>query len=341
MELLKKLPKTTDKTKKEILDILLKEEYGYLPKKPITESAEIQNTDERFCAGKADLITLKLITKTENGDFSFPLYYARPKGKTNVPCFIHINFREYIPDQYQPTEEIIDAGYATLTFCYKDVTSDDGDFTNGLAKIIYPDGKRNKYDCGKIGLWAWAAMRVMDYALTLPELNKEKISIVGHSRLGKTALLTGVLDERFFCAFSNDSGCSGASLARENDGETIEKITNVFPYWFNENYKKYANNEEKMPFDQHFLIAANYPHYVYVASAASDSWTCPKNEFLSCVAASEFYEKNEKKGFISQKKLPNTDEKFHDGDIGYHIRPGLHYLSRDDWKSYIDFLNSK
>ena len=89
-----------------------------------------------------------------------------------------------------------------LHFCYQDVTSDDGDFTNGLAGMIYPDEKRGKTQCGKIGLWAWAAGRVMDYACTVPEIDHDRIGVVGHSRLGKTALLAGALDERFFlCIF--------------------------------------------------------------------------------------------------------------------------------------------
>ena len=240
-----------------------------------------------------------------------------------------------------PTEEIIDAGYATLTFCYKDVTSDDGDFTNGLAGVVYPDGTKDDDRCGKIGLWAWAAMAVMDYALTLPELDHAKISVIGHSRLGKTALLTGALDERFYCAISNDSGCSGAAISREKDGETIRKITTKFPFWFCENYKKYADREEELPFDQHFLLAANAPHKVYVASAAGDAWACPEHEYLSCVAASEYYEKHTGKGFVRPDRLPNVTECLHDGNIGYHLRAGDHYLSREDWSSYMKYIREK
>lgn len=63
-----------------------------------------------------------------------------------------------------PTEELIDNGFAVLSFGYEDVTRDDGDFTSGLAGVLYENGKRAPHDAGKIALWAWAAMRCMDYA---------------------------------------------------------------------------------------------------------------------------------------------------------------------------------
>ena len=30
-----------------------------------------------------------------------------------------------------------------------------------------------------------------------------------------------------------------------------------------------------------------------------------------------------------------------EGSIGYHLRPGLHYLSREDWQKFILFANRK
>ena len=65
---------------------------------------------------------------------------------------------------------------------------------------------------------------------------------------------------------SNDSGCSGAAVTRGKEGETVPRITTVFPFWFCKNYYKYANNEDTMPFDQHFFIAANHPQNSEVAS---------------------------------------------------------------------------
>lgn len=339
MELLKKLPMPGEMSKEEIVDLLLREEYGQLPPAPVKVYAEQMDIYDNFCAGNSHLITLKLTCETENGTFSFPVYYSKlAKAEKPVPCFIHINFRDAVPDRYQPSEEIADAGYAVLSFCYKDVSSDDGDFANGLAGVVYPNGKQTDDGCGKIGLWAWAAMRVMDYAQTLPEIDHSRISVCGHSRLGKTALLTGALDERFYCAFSNCSGCSGAALARENDGETVKAIVNKFPYWFKKSYAKYADNEAAMPFDQHYLIAANIPHLAYVASAEEDLWACPPNEYMACIAASAYYEKHTDNGFVHPDRLAQVGDAFHDGNIGYHFRSGTHYFSRRDWQQYIQFL---
>ena len=30
---------------------------------------------------------------------------------------------------------------------------------------------------------------------------------------------------------------------------------------------------------------------------------------------------------------------FLDGDVAYHLRPGLHYFARDDWHQLIKFIN--
>ena len=339
MKLIEKIPMPKDMEKSEILQLLLQEEYGFLPQAPISVRGEVKECDEYFCAGKAVLKKISLECKIEQGCFSFPVYFTCPtKIEKPLPCFILINFRDMVPDQYLPAEEIVDAGYAVLSFCYTDVTSDDGDFTNGLAGLVYQDSKRTQNQCGKIGLWAWSMLRVMDYALTLSEIDASCISVVGHSRLGKTALLAGALDERIYCAFSNDSGCSGAALSRDNDGETIRRIYEAFPHWFCENYAKYVDNEEALPFDQHYLLAANAPHRVYVASAADDWWANPKNEYLSCVAANRFFKEQGLSGFVHPNRLPKVGEFLGEGHIGYHMRSGKHYLSREDWKYFMVYL---
>ena len=329
--------------RKTVLNIMLENEYGYMPEEPEEVTFNITETDERrCCAGKANLIKLEITSKINGEYFTFPVTYIYPKKGDTHKTVVHINFRPNVPDEYMPTEEIIDNGFACASFCYKDVTSDDGDFTNGLAGAIYKGKERTATSCGKIAMWAWAAMRVMDFLQTRDEVDKNSITVAGHSRLGKTALLTAAADTRFTCAHSNCAGCSGDSLNRgkAEGNEYIGHITKNFPYWFCEKYKDYAGKDEETPFDQHFMLSLIAPRKVHIASAEKDIWAGPDLQFLSCVAASEVYELYGIKGFIFEEDdFLKTDRRLNDGNIGLCHREGVHYFSRDDWHGLIEFLN--
>lgn len=332
----RKLPKL--KPREEMLEILQNEEYGIIPPKPdkltFDEKKEIV---PNFCAGKATLSKIILSSEINGRTFEFPMYAAIPNTGARVPFFIHINFRDCVPDRYMPTEEITDNGFAVLSFCYKDVTSDDGDFTNGLAGVLFPNGRTGKTAPGKIAMWAWAAMRCMDYAETNPMLDCRRSVVCGHSRLGKTALLTAAADERFAFAYSNDSGCSGAALTRGKTGEKLSDICNVFPFWFCEKYLSYAEREESLPFDQHFLLASIAPRYAYIGSASEDLWADPLSEMLCCAAADKDFVKDNG-GEAAFAEGIGTSANLHGGKIGYHIRPGKHYFSREDWNRFIAYF---
>ena len=336
-ELLKERNLPELKTREDMLEILLEEEYGHLPPKPEKIDWEVkEKVIPNFCAGKA--IAYKIIAKLTvcGKEFSFPFYATIPTENKKYPFFIHINFRDNVPDRYMPTEELVDNGFAILSFCYEDVTKDNYDFTDGLSGVLFDNGNRKPNDPGKIVMWAWAAHRVMDYAQTLGDvLDLERSIVCGHSRLGKTALLTAATDDRFKFAYSNDSGCSGAAITRQKGGENIEKICNKFGYWFCENYYKYVNNENKLPFDQHYLVSSIAPRFVCIGSASEDLWADPVSEMLNCIASSSAFTN----GFIYEDRLPEIGDAFFDGDIGYHLRKGLHYFSRADWLRLIEFVN--
>lgn len=323
----------------EMLQIIQNEIYGKIPEKPDSISFEVQeNVILNFCAGKAvcNRVIAKCVIKGK--EFEFPFHATIPTDNKKHPFFVHINFRHCVPDRYEPTEELVDNGFAVLSVCYEDVTKDNGDFTDGLAGVLYENGERSGSDAGKIAMWAWATHRVLDYAESLEDVLDLNCSIVcGHSRLGKTALFAAATDERFTFAYSNNSGCSGAAISRSKQGETIENICNTFSYWFCKNYKKYIGKENDMPFDQHYLVAAIAPRYVLIGSASEDLWSDPVSEFLCCVAASTAFENP----FQHKECLPKIGEEYFEGDIGYHLRAGLHYYSREDWQKLIKFVRIK
>ena len=325
-------------SREEMLDIVQAQLFGYLPPRPEKISFETEeNIIPKFCAGKAVCHKVTVNTVINGKEFSFPFLATLPTDEEKHPFFVHINFRDLNPDRYMPTEELVDNGFAVLSVWYNDITTDDGDFTNGLAGVLFENGKRNDTDCGKIAMWAWAAQRILDYAETLPDkLDLSRSVVCGHSRLGKTALFAGATDERFAFSYSNDSGCSGAAIARGTapGGERVADICRNFPFWFCENYKKYCNNEENMPFDQHYLVASIAPRKVLIGSASEDKWADPLSEMLCCVASSPAFVN----GFKYEDRPPQIDDKFFDGDIGYHMRKGLHYFSREDWLRLIEFV---
>ena len=181
--------------KPEIKKLLCEEEYGFIPPAPEKMWVETAEKSQPFAAGKSVLTKHTLHAVVNGRELSFVFTSNIPKNAVGkIPAFIHINFRDLIPDKYQPTEEIIDRGYAVYTVYYQDVTTDNGDFDNNCAPILCPD-RNDPHAPGKIAMWAWAAMRLIDFALENESIDPESITVIGHSRLGKTALLTAAFDE--------------------------------------------------------------------------------------------------------------------------------------------------
>ena len=114
MKLPQNLPNALQYSKEELVDILLKEEYGFLPKAPSTISAEMVSETKTFCAGFAPLVEYSLKCETENGEFSFPVRFVCPISEKPLPCFILMNFESGAPTKYHPAENSL-----YLPFCSK------------------------------------------------------------------------------------------------------------------------------------------------------------------------------------------------------------------------------
>lgn len=179
---------------------------------------------------------------------------------------------------------------------------------------------------------------VREYLAACPEIDQRAVAVAGHSRLGKTALLAGALDKRFQFVFANESGCSGAALYRGKQGETAADIQRVFPYWFSPSFASCTGDPEQLPFDQHFLLSLIAPRKLYVSSAAEDLWSDPAAEFLGCLAASPAFEAAGVPGFVCAGEEPQLGQACHQGNIGYHLRAGKHFLSREDWRQFAAYL---
>jgi hypothetical protein len=331
----------------QILELFRANIYGRMPiHRPPTLKFNVKSVTPGMLDGKATRKEIEISFSGAGGALKFDLLLFVPTETPKpVPAFLlicnrgvsNIDPSRKVKSPFWPAETIVAGGYAAAAFHNAQIDPDEHDgFKNGVHGIF--DKQRSADSWGTIAAWAWGASRALDYLETDKDIDAERVAVIGHSRGGKTALWAGAEDERFALVISNDSGSTGAAMARGKKGETIARINAGFPHWFCENYRKFNDRENDLPVDQHELIALMAPRLVYVASASEDTWADPESEFRSCVLAEPVYRLFGLRG-VGTDRLPPPETPLQTGSIGYHLRTGKHDLTLYDWNRYIDFAD--
>jgi len=318
------------------LQVMLAEEYGNICDQDITKSVTVEWKKDTLYAGKCKSAVLYRFELQKDGKkASFPVHVLQSSLDKNTPFVVALNFGMSVERSYLPVEEMLERGISIAHILYTDVTSDDNDFTNGIAALF---GDRSAPDApGKLSMWAYAA-RLAAHFLVQEELAvSDKLYVSGHSRLGKTALLAAAQDEIFAGVCINNSGSCGAAIAREKQGETVEIITSVFPYWFCPSFRRYADRENEMPFDQHYLLACVAPRKACIITAELDDWADTYAQYLCAEAASVIYREKGVDGLVCDHLL-QTGEESRAGNIALKRLHGTHFMGRDNWHFFADFI---
>lgn len=335
------------KRRPQVLEVFAQEMYGHMPARP--EGLHFSTISEETVYAGLGLRKVVRIYLDADQTHWFDVLIHLPKDAAGpVPMFVGLNFKgndatlDERADFRWPYELALKAGMGVATAWRDSIEPDGKDSKLAEAEGVCRDGGvRSWYnkdgDWGAISAWAWGLSRIVDYLETDEAYDTDRLAVIGHSRLGKTALWAGANDLRFDMVISNDSGCCGAAISRRKFGETFAVIDTSFPHWFTREFDKYKGREEIFPADQHWLIALAAPRPVYVASATEDLWADPKGEWLAAKAAEPVYALFGMQGLDDGMPAPDVSDG--DGRIGYHIRRGTHNILAFDWQQYISFMN--
>lgn len=347
--------------------------YGNFPEQTPKVRATVERVDPKALGGKA---TLKEITLTLGGP-DVPkihvLLVVPNKRSGPAPVFVGMNFcgnhaviddpKVRIPTAWiygnrkgvknnkateagrgtqidvWALEQTIDRGYAVATFYSGDVVPDDAKRrSEGIQPHFGTGGaKPGPHDWGTIAAWAWGIQRVVDYLVTDQDLDARRIIVVGHSRLGKTALLAGAFDERIAIVMPHQAGMGGTAPSRGTIGESIKRINTSFPHWFNGAYKQFNDHPDRLPIDQNCLVALCAPRPVLFTNAVKDTWANPTGQFEVLKAADPVYRFLGVEG-LGAKTMP-PQGKLLDSRLGYWIRAGSHSMTPADWRVFVDFAD--
>ena len=362
--------------REEILKSFEHDVYGKKPSQPIEAQYTVTEDWTPALDGKAERKQVAICMERNESTVTINLLLYRPVDREQAaPVFVGLNFignasinpdpaiglhtnwtigseQEGVVDHRAtvasrgkkqsrwPLAHIIDRGYAVATAHCGDIDPDfDDGFKNGIHPLFADENPltRAEETWGTIGAWSWGLSRILDYLQQEAEIDHTRAAVIGHSRLGKTALWAGAQDKRFAVVISNNSGCGGAALSRRQFGETVQAINTSFPHWFCKNFKKYNRREEELPVDQHMLVSLIAPRPVYVASATEDLWADPKGEFLSLLHADPVYKLLGTTG-LPVDRMPDPNQPVQ-GTLGYHLRTGSHDITLYDWMQYLDFTD--
>lgn len=314
--------------------------YGTMPPRPDHLRVELLNEDRCFAAGNAVYRQHKFTLSFGDKEFSFKVNETAPKTDIPCPAFVHIDTSSAVPSRFTPYEEICDGGFAVFSVCAFDLTEDNADFRSKIAK--YFGTRRRNNATGKLIMWAYAAMRVMDYIEKLEHIDKNAVAVIGNELMGKASLLAGVYDPRFAFVISNCSGIFGASLTKGNTGEHLTVIADSCTHLFAPSLGRQLKRYGGLPsVDQHQLLALIAPRHLLLGYAAEDHRTDLEGGFLAAAAASPAYEKLGVDGLIHGDCLPKENELLADGRIVFYTRDGINYLSRRDWQVYMETIRNK
>jgi endo-1,4-beta-xylanase len=308
--------------REELKDLFQDYEYGHMPPRP----AKMSIKRGEVTADKENKLTLQdLEVNLAQDDKTFTMHVrvVLPEdAKDPVPVLVQSSFgrRPGGTPSGRPYTTFTKRGYAVAECSFVEIAPDSKDRArSGGVYQLFGD----RIDCGGLMAWAWGVSRVIDAVETVDKIDAKKAIVTGHSRYGKATLVAGAFDDRIALTVPSHSGCGGCAPYRFIYGksEQLHNIVGAFPYWFRPGFDQFVGKVERLPVDQHELIALVAPRALLATEGTQDAWINPEGSQLTHLAAKKVYE------FLKA------------GDkLSIRYRPVGHIPSNDDLLDYADHV---
>ena len=252
-----------------------------------------------------------------------------------------------------PTEQLIAAGWGFASLSPTSIQADNGaGLTRGIVGLANKGQPRSAEDWGALRAWAWGASRALDYLLTDPAVDADRVGIEGVSRYGKAALIAMAFDTRFAVVLVGSSGEGGAKLHRRNWGEMVENLTAPGEYhWMAGNFLKYgaaeaafgSRNAGDLPVDAHELIALCAPRPTFISYGVPERgdarWLDQQGSFMAAVAAGPVFRLLGARDLgtsddYKREKMPGVNVGLLAGQLAWRQHDGGH-TDGPNWKYFI------
>jgi (4-O-methyl)-D-glucuronate---lignin esterase len=233
-----------------------------------------------------------------------------------------------------PLERFLDAGIAYASFYGSDFVPDRRaeapDVMENLGGPINPTGT--------LMAWAYAYSAAMDVLEARDDIDGSAMTLFGHSRFGKAALIAGAWDRRADGVIAHQAGFAGASLSRSETGEGLKRMAESYPHWLAPETQDWLDRLDEMPVDQHQLLGLLAPTPVLLGNGRRDVWSDPNSSFRAAISASEVYvaagEEGLPAGGMKQDFKPGAG-------IAWWLRPGGHSIVSEDIDTFIAFIDAQ
>ncbi|HVS72361.1 MAG TPA: hypothetical protein VHQ47_13990 [Phycisphaerae bacterium] len=304
--------------REEMKKILEDWEYGHMPPPPGNVTAK--ETDAKDLPAQNLHYRLLHLTFGPDSKLGFDLALFTPlNAKPPFPTILSLSFaaNERAAAQYKAA---FARGYAVAVVGYQQLGADNKNFRQTAFFPAYP-----QYDWNDFSAWAWGLSRAVDYLDTDPSVDKNRLIATGTSRLGQAVLLAGAFDERISLVAPVAGGMAlRFSGKNRGGGQGIDEVVDQNTYWFGPRFAEFKGQTDKLPCDQHWLLALAAPRPFILLNSLKDQYGNPWAAAQSVLAAKPVY------AFLHAQN-----------NLGMNFRPGTHGMTADDWSALLDFADEK